>query len=328
MSTENLKILPQFLRFVDDQLLLIVLTDDQSYSGDYLLTLTCSLLDEFSNSTSFYVKIVKSNQENIYIPNYPPLFYSDPQNITLIAGSKLKLRLPDYFDPNPKDQVKITVQTLNKYPQFFQLLDGKFLEVNAGINELKTFQIIITLKDNNIRPLQSKYLIYATFIPTDEGQMNNTNIKITNNTKIEIRKDHGLDNQINVGKLSPQGIIIIQFEKPLNLNELLVVGSLRFDYTYIDDFVRKFFNLEEIQENPYNEKFMNFGFNGQFYSFFIIQTVVTLMPLWFTVYVIREENYKIIQNRWIKTINFVIQWLIFTGTSMAKLVYLILSLEK
>ncbi|CDW72051.1 UNKNOWN [Stylonychia lemnae] len=226
ISTENLKILPQFFRFVDDQLLLIVLTDDLSYSGDYLLTLTCSLVDEFSNSTSFYVNLAKSKEQNVYQPNYPPLFYLDPKNITLMAGSKLKLRLPDYFDPNPKDKVKISVQTLNKYPQFFQLLDGNFLEVNAGINELKTFQIIITLKDNNIRPLETQYLIYATFIPTDEGQMNNTNIKITNNTKIDIQKDLGLDSQIYVGKLSPQGIIIIQFEKPLNLTELVNYRSL------------------------------------------------------------------------------------------------------
>ena len=39
--------------------------------------------------------------EEQYFPNYAPKFYQNPKNITLILGKLLKLRLPDYYDPNP-----------------------------------------------------------------------------------------------------------------------------------------------------------------------------------------------------------------------------------
>ncbi|CDW77551.1 UNKNOWN [Stylonychia lemnae] len=110
-----------------------------------------------------------------------------------MAGSKLKLRLPDYFDPNPQDKVAIRVQTLNKYPQ-----------------------ILITLQDDNKKPLKTEYLIYATFIPNDEGQINNTNIKNLNISKIDIRQAFGLDDQISFSKISPLGIIQFKFEKSIN----------------------------------------------------------------------------------------------------------------
>eukprot|EP00347_Sterkiella_histriomuscorum_P019416 403341708 len=245
---DNMTSIPQdTLKFIPSSRSLYIQSKNQSVVGDYNLLYKCNLQDGFSQTQTFSVKITwdgrdldpppviiddhsndsgNSNNsdsgivvnQNNYQPNYAPLFYEKPRDIVIISGRSALLTLPEYYDPNPNDKVTIKFETIERYKTFFRLVNQNTIQFDAGFTELGDKQLIITLRDNNKNPKESKYLITATFLQSDIEDMENTyvsKVNLTNST--QYIKAFENQKQITINQVTPDGKLELSFEKSLNI---------------------------------------------------------------------------------------------------------------
>eukprot|EP00347_Sterkiella_histriomuscorum_P001781 403370705 len=145
--------------------------------------------------------------------NLAPMFYTNLQGFTIRAGGKAILYLPDFFDPNG-DQVTISAKQNGAYKgEYFKFLDNNRMEFNAGLKQLGEQDITITLTDDNIRPLSTKYRITVIVLQSDLIQMNNTDVVKSNFSDVISIQDNS---KFKVQTITPTGLVTIKFEKPLN----------------------------------------------------------------------------------------------------------------
>eukprot|EP00347_Sterkiella_histriomuscorum_P009362 403341507 len=281
---DNMTSLPQqTLKFIPSTRSLYIQSKNQSVVGDYNLLYKCNLQDGFSQTQTFQVKITwdgrdldpptpviiddhsndSGNSKNCnngvgvkynYQPNYAPLFYEKPRDIVIISGRSALLTLPEYYDPNPYDKVVIKFETIERYKTFFRLVNQNTIQFDAGFTELGDKQLIITLRDNNVIPKESKYLITATFLQSDIEEMENTyvsKVNLTNST--QYIKAFENQKQITINKITPDGKLELSFEKSLNITNktqaikqvkkaLLLSfqdSDIQFDWDIIDIFENK-----------------------------------------------------------------------------------------
>eukprot|EP00347_Sterkiella_histriomuscorum_P022608 403337843 len=280
---DNMTSIPQdTLKFIPSTRSLYVQSKDLSVVGDYNLVYKCNLQDGFSQTQTLTVKItwdgrdlnpppiviIDDNSDNSsnssnngtvvvksnYQPNYAPLFYEKPRDIVIISGRSAFLTLPEYYDPNPNDKVTIKFETVERYKTYFRLINQNTLQFDAGFTELGDKQLIITLRDNNKNPKESKYLITATFLQSDIEEMENTYVSQVNlKNSTQYIKAFENQKQITINKVTPDGKLELSFEKSLNITnktqameqvkKALLLSfqdtDIQFDWDIIDMFENK-----------------------------------------------------------------------------------------
>ena len=150
------------------------------------------------------------NQNSIFDfePNFPPKFLKPllPKWI-LNAGSKGNLTLPETYDPNTQDKVKISITfVLDKYTPYFYIDQNAFLVFNAGFFQLGDIECIVTLTDTNKNPLRTNYKLIISILQSPFGPMDNSNVQTldhnkTNNTgpiKLQVQNS----NQLSIDEIT------------------------------------------------------------------------------------------------------------------------------
>ena len=93
------------------------------------------------------------------------------------AGGAANLTLPETYDRNPDDQVKISLTMVDRRNNgLFKIDQNKFLIFNAGFNDLGDIEMIITLTDSNKKPKSSNYRLTVTVLPNEMSEMENPNV--------------------------------------------------------------------------------------------------------------------------------------------------------
>eukprot|EP00347_Sterkiella_histriomuscorum_P003985 403362188 len=225
VNTNETTINSAFFVFTPSTRQLFVTSTDQSKVADYSLRFKCNVQDGFISYVDFTVKVLYDGRDLTnftYLPNYAPMFYEQPKNIKILAGNAALLTLPDHYDLNPTDKVTVSVQTAGKYRRnFFKVVNNQEIEFNAGFSELGDIDIIITLIDNNTKPLSTKYRITATFFANSRNQINNTDVKQNNySTVVPVVTQIKDENRFKVDKITPLGQMTLKFENKLNLTNM------------------------------------------------------------------------------------------------------------
>eukprot|EP00347_Sterkiella_histriomuscorum_P020370 403338070 len=237
---------------------LIVSSIDKTSQGQYDLMFRCSLIDDFKSSKNFTVNIFYDSklEPQEYYPNYAPEFLEKLQDRwTIRAGSEATFTLPKYYDPNPEDFVSVKLETVEKYRQFFQIQDQKFIAFDAGFPELGDIEMIITLSDNHKpQPKSTKYRMTITFMQSPFGQMQNGNVNQVNVSTHGKPLIYSFDSskEIRVQSITPDGKVVINFEKQLDLSnitnttlELMKALQIKFDDPNIQNYNWTFTDIQE-----------------------------------------------------------------------------------
>ncbi|CDW82536.1 UNKNOWN [Stylonychia lemnae] len=285
---------------------LLISTASCSYyqeCSDIKVTQTVTMKDGTSLITALFKYV--SSSEVVLQPNQPPRFFSNPSNFTLITGSNLIMRLPDYYDPNPQDTVKLKV-----YPADQNLKN--YFNSNPIMPMSNEYHLFVTFKSTVQKPpVQDEKAKYELQVQDglkntikQSDQFSVFNLRFADpSIKFELQFVNATSKymQLRIVFLNP---LIISFSKilwglvntqqiitsmplmtinpPSNLYYffLLVGGSLRFDISQFNDLVINFFQLYGYFE-PYNEDFFNFGYETKVFllNVGINIVIIVFLPL-------------------------------------------------
>ncbi|CDW82428.1 UNKNOWN [Stylonychia lemnae] len=155
--------------------------------------------------------------------NSAPFFQSQiQQDIQMYVNENYQYRLPSYFDPEG-DNITITYLILFKQsiPEFIDI-QSKSIKLNPDLNDYGTYNLVITLKDNNtIQPMESKYMIKIIVKPLEKKRNEEEYFESLNETNQQgngqIKENYNVDKdfKIIVDKINQRQELKIKFSQPL-----------------------------------------------------------------------------------------------------------------